>query len=68
MKRIESLLKIADMKFEFYNLEIHFHKRQVSFLVVVLCVNAASVNNSWLPDTNQTPLQTLLYFTSFLNW
>jgi len=35
MKRIESLLKIAGMKFKFYNLEIRFHKRQVvSFLVV----------------------------------
>jgi len=34
MKRIESLLKIAGMKFEFENLEISFHKRQVSFLVV----------------------------------
>jgi len=31
MKRIESLLKIAGIKFEFKNLEIHFHKRQVSF-------------------------------------
>jgi len=31
MKRIESLLKIAGMKFEFL---IRFHKRQVSFLVV----------------------------------
>jgi len=26
MKRIESLLKIADIKFEFSNLEIRFHK------------------------------------------
>jgi len=34
MKRIESLLKIADMKFEIEKLEIRFHKRQVSFLVV----------------------------------
>jgi len=34
MKRIEILLKIAGMKFEFQNLEIGFHKRQVSFLVV----------------------------------
>jgi len=34
MKRIESLLKITDIKSEFYNLEIHFHKRQVSRLVV----------------------------------
>jgi len=34
MKRIESLLKIAGVKFEFQNLEICFHKRQVSFLVV----------------------------------
>jgi len=33
MKRIESLLKFY-MKFEFKNLEIGFHKRQVSFLVV----------------------------------
>jgi len=34
MKRIESLLKIANIKFEFENFEIRFHKRQVSFLVV----------------------------------
>jgi len=34
MKRIESLLKIVGMKFEFQNLEIRFHKRQVSFQVV----------------------------------
>jgi len=34
MKKIESLLKIAGMKFEFLNLENRFHKRQVSFLVV----------------------------------
>jgi len=34
MKRIESLPKTAGMKFEFLNLEIRFHKRQVSFLVV----------------------------------
>jgi len=34
MKKIESLLKIASMKFEFSNLEIHFYKRQVSFLVI----------------------------------
>jgi len=32
MKKIESLLKTASMKFEFSNLEIRFHK--VSFLVV----------------------------------
>jgi len=30
MKRIESLLKIGGMKFEFSKLEIRFHKRQVS--------------------------------------
>jgi len=34
MKRIESLLKIAGIKFEFQNLEIRFHRRQVSFVVV----------------------------------
>jgi len=34
MKRIESLLKNAGIKFEFKNLEIRFHKRQDSFLVV----------------------------------
>jgi len=34
MKRIERLHKIAGMKFEFQNLEIRFHKRQVSFLIV----------------------------------
>jgi len=34
MKRIESLLVIAGMKFEFKYLKIGFHKRQVSFLVV----------------------------------
>jgi len=33
-KRIASLLKIAGMKFEFENLKIRFHKRQVSFLIV----------------------------------
>jgi len=36
MKRIESLLKLAGMTFEFENLKSLFHKRQVSFLVVVL--------------------------------
>jgi len=46
MKRIESLLKIADTKFQFQNLEIRFHKRQVSFLVVktVMCKRGISVN------------------------
>jgi len=34
MKKIGSLLKIPVMKFEYYNLETRFHKRQVSFLVV----------------------------------
>jgi len=34
MKSIESLLEIAGIKFEFQNLKIRFHKRQVSFLVV----------------------------------
>jgi len=33
IKRIESLINIAGIKFEFENLEIRFHKRQVSFLV-----------------------------------
>jgi len=44
MKRIESLLKIAYVKFEFQNLEIHIHKRQVSFLVVktVKCKSGVS--------------------------
>jgi len=32
-EEIESLLEIADTKFEFLNLEICFHKRKVSFLV-----------------------------------
>jgi len=32
--KIESLLNIAVMKFEFLNLEIRLHKRQVSFLVI----------------------------------
>jgi len=32
VKRIESLLKIAGLKFEFYNLEIRFHKRQPGFV------------------------------------
>jgi len=34
MKKIESLLKTAGMKFEISNLEIRFYKRRVSFLVV----------------------------------
>jgi len=34
MKKIENLLKTAVIKFEFYNLETRFHKRQVSFLIV----------------------------------
>jgi len=34
MKRIKCLLKIAVVKFKFENLEIRFHKRQFSFLVV----------------------------------
>jgi len=42
MKRMESLLKIAGIKFELKNLEICFHKRQFSFLVVkTVSVNAA---------------------------
>jgi len=40
MKRIKNLLKTAGVKFEFKNMEIRFHKRQVLFLVVV-GVNAA---------------------------
>jgi len=34
MKKIESLFKTAGMKFEFSNLEIRFHKRQLSFLII----------------------------------
>jgi len=34
VKRIESFLHTAHMKFEYSNLEIRFHKCQVSFLVV----------------------------------
>jgi len=34
MKKIENLLKISGIRFEFLNLEIRFHKRQVSSLVV----------------------------------
>jgi len=34
MKRIDYLLKTVGMKFKFKKLEICFHKRQVSFLVV----------------------------------
>jgi len=33
MKKLGSLLKIPVMKFEFYNLETRFHKRQVSFSI-----------------------------------
>jgi len=44
MKRIESLLNIASMKFEFQNLEIRFHKRQVSFLVVKTVKCKRSIN------------------------
>jgi len=46
MKRIERLLlKIAGTKSEFSNLEIRFHKRQVSFLVVktVKCKRGKSI-------------------------
>jgi len=34
MKRIESLLKIAGVKFQFLSLEIRFYKGQVPFLAV----------------------------------
>jgi len=34
MKRLESLVEIAGIAFEFQNLKIRFHNRQVSFLVV----------------------------------
>jgi len=34
MKRMESLFKITGMEFEFQNLEMHFLKRQFSFLIV----------------------------------
>jgi len=46
IKRIESLIKIAGIKFEFKNFEIRFHKRQVSFLVIktVKCKRGISVS------------------------
>jgi len=49
VKRIERLLHIAGMKFEFSNLEIRFHKSQVSFLVVktVKCKRGISQNKDW---------------------
>jgi len=43
MKKIESLLKIAVMKFEFYNLKTRFYKRQISFLVVNTVMNKCSI-------------------------
>jgi len=46
MKRIESLLKIVGMKFEFQNLKIRFHKRKVSFLVVKT-VNKHGIRNTF---------------------
>jgi len=67
MKRIESLLKIAGMKFEFLNLKISFHKRLVSFLAVktvkckrgikaienrVSCELAISFHSKWLSLKN----------------
>jgi len=45
MKRIESLLKIAGIKSEFQNLEIRFHKRQVSVVKTLKCKRAISQNN-----------------------
>jgi len=41
MKRIEYLLKIAGIKFEFQKLEIRFHKRKVSFLVIKTAVTVS---------------------------
>jgi len=53
MKRIKTLLKIAGMKFEIKNLlEIHFYKRQVSFLVLktVKCKRGISFTHQrWFP-------------------
>jgi len=45
MKRIESLFKIAGMKFEFSNLEIRFHKCQISLIVIktVKCIRSISL-------------------------
>jgi len=34
MKRVENLLKIASMTFQFWNLKIGFQERRISFLVV----------------------------------
>jgi len=49
MKRIESLLHTARMKFKFENLEISFHKGLISFLVVktVKCKRSISLGNIW---------------------
>jgi len=44
MKRIESMLKIVSMKVEFLNLEIHFHKHQVSFPVAKTIKCKHSIN------------------------
>jgi len=46
MKKIENLLKFTGMKFEFSNLEIRFHKRQVSFLVVKTVKCKRGISNS----------------------
>jgi len=52
MKKIENLLKFAGMKFEFSNLEIRFHKLQVSFLVVktVKCKRGMSLKLPYHPE------------------
>jgi len=45
VKNIESLLKILGVKFEYENLEIRFHKRQVSFLVVKTAKSKRDIND-----------------------
>jgi len=48
MKRIESLLKIAGMKFEFYNFKIRLHRRKVLFLVSFLVIKTVKCKVSFL--------------------
>jgi len=55
MNRIEGLLKIAGMKFEFQNLEIRFQKRQVSFLVVKTVKYKRGITLDDMQTTNISP-------------
>jgi len=70
MRRLESLLKIAVIKFEFLNLEIRFRKRQVSFLVVktVKCKRGISLTRFTTAKRNTVSQKYLRELASICCW